>query len=59
MLSEKKKIIYGNDEQGNLKFMTYSELPVNSSFVIRTIDGRIKSNDAKEENDVVTLKDIC
>jgi len=57
-LSDETKIVYTNDERGNLNFIIYSENPVNTSFVIRTSDGRIKSNDAKEENDVVTLKDI-
>lgn len=58
-LVTEKSVVYINDEKGGFKYLSYSEEPKNGSFVVRTSDGRIKSNDAKEQNDVVTLKDIC
>ena len=54
LITDEAKILYGTDEAGNAKFVLYSENPISS-----TSDGRIKSADAKEENDVVTYKDIC
>lgn len=59
LITDEAKILYGTDEAGNAKFVLYSENPISSTVVTRTSDGRIKSADAKEENDVVTYKDIC
>lgn len=59
LITDEAKILYGTDEAGNAKFVLYSENPISSTVVTRTSDGRIKSVDAKEENDVVTYKDIC
>lgn len=59
LITDEAKILYGTDEAGKAKFVLYSENPISSTVVTRTSDGRIKSADAKEENDVVTYKDIC
>lgn len=58
-LSKNASIVYTNDSSGNTKFVTYSEKASNNTFVVRTKDGRIKSNEAKEKDDVVTFQDIC
>lgn len=59
LITDEAKILYGTDEAGKAKFVLYSENPISSTVVTRTSDGRIKSADAKEKNDVVTYKDIC
>lgn len=51
-------VVYANDNKGKQTVLPYSESGGKNSVVIRTDDGRIKSADAKDVNDVVTLKDL-
>lgn len=51
-------VVYANDEFGKQTSLPYSETGTKNTVVIRTSDGRIKSADAKDVNDVVTLKDL-
>lgn len=53
------EIVYATDKSGNQAEVKYSSDIVNNALVMRTSDGRLKSNPAKDLNDVVTLKDIC
>lgn len=58
-LTNKPKIVYGTDENGKEKVISYSEDPMAQSIAFRMQDGRLKSSNAKEKDDVVTLTDIC
>lgn len=57
-INTKPNIVYANDKSGKQTSLPYSEAGTKNTVVIRTNDGRIKSADAKDVNDVVTLKDL-
>mgnify|MGYP004552134463 CR=1 FL=1 len=58
-ITKEKRIVYANGNDGKQSYIPYDTAPTENSLVMRTGDGRIKSAEAKEEKDVVTLKDIC
>lgn len=58
-ITKEKQIVYANGKDGKQSYIPYDTAPTGNSLVMRTEDGRIKSTEAKEEKDVVTLKDIC
>lgn len=53
------KIVYANDKDGKQTSLKYSENADPDTLALRTVDGRIKSASARENNDVVTFQDIC